>query len=758
MRSPSFWLFCVTAAGLCAVALGQEPDAVTLENRALRLTLRKVPSPHISELMHKATGTKVVSNPAEASLFGLSMVKEDGKTEYIDSARATETTLASVDTGDKRTVRITFSGFPDLDLTARATATCSKGDALTRWSIAITNRSGRKIQYVRFPLVTAVPQIGAAEDDVIVLPYLPGSIIERPWLSWKERQGAWLPYPGNLSAQFIAFQDRTAGIYFSTMDTGSHPRRLEIWKMKDGFHLGHDYNLSADVGQEWKAPYAATIGVTQGTWCDSADIYKAWAVKQSWCAKTLAQRADIPQWWKDGPLVHVCEVRKYDKDGRHAGSYYPRLLDHLRYLKTQVGGPIVVMLAGWENHRRWTGGDYFPIFDEATARTAIPKIKADGFRPFLFLSGLYYTFENQGLNGSKIASAGKHLAYFVVDKKTGKPKVFKLNESSGKRQWCRHSYEICVGTPFAKPFFRNVIDRAHDLGITILQMDQTVSGGCHACYSTEHEHVPGVGSYQTVKFHELLRDMQRHGKKKSKDFVLFHEEPHEELIPYLDGFHVREYKEKWWYRGLPGAVGSPLFSYLYHEYAIGYGGDSARIGKHDDPWMVRMHAVNMVTGRTPGVAVWSYPQQLFESHPDPLAVIRHHCELLKTSAKDCLMLGRMLHPYELDVPPLTYKIWTGKGKNRKRCEFVDKTVLTSSWQAPDGAIGHLFVNISREKQTVRVPIGTRNAPSLDSADVRVYSSSTSKFAPLWQGVTLPKEWVRGLEPLEVVFVELRKAK
>jgi len=166
----------------------------------------------------------------------------------------------------------------------------------------------------------------------------------------------------------------------------------------------------------------------------------------------------------------------------------------------------------------------------------------------------------------------------------------------------------------------------------------------------------------------------------------------------------------------------------------------------------------MVTGRTPGVAVWSYPQQLFESHPDPLAVIRHHCELLKTSAKDCLMLGRMLHPYELDVPPLTYKIWTGKGKNRKRCEFVDKTVLTSSWQAPDGAIGHLFVNISREKQTVRVPIGTRNAPSLDSADVRVYSSSTSKFAPLWQGVTLPKEWVRGLEPLEVVFVELRKAK
>ena len=311
------------------------------------------------------------------------------------------------------------------------------------------------------------------------------------------------------------------------------------------------------------------------------------------------------------------------------------------------------MLAGWENHRRWTAGDYFPVFDQDNARQIIAQMTMEGFRPFFYLSGLYYTFQNEGVDGSEILDADQFVDHFVVDQETGKPKVFTLDESSSTGTWKRHSYQFCPADPFTKEFFHRVVDQAHELGVDVLQMDQTVSGGSDPCYSTDHGHSPGPGPYQAQAFRDLVQDIRDYGKRKTKDFVLFHEEPHEQLIPCVDGFHVREYYEKQWYRGHPGAVGIPLFSYLYHEYAIGYGGDSANIGNFNNAWLVRCHAVNLVTGRTPGGAVSSSPQNLFNAHPDQLTVLRNHCRLLATRAKSYLMLGTMLHPYELDVPQLT---------------------------------------------------------------------------------------------------------
>jgi len=179
------------------------------------------------------------------------------------------------------------------------------------------------------------------------------------------------------------------------------------------------------------------VGVTQGTWCDSADQYKRWAVQQTWCARTIAQRDDIPAWWKAGPDVHVCCVRTYDNQRVCNGSYYPRLLEHLQTFRQKIDGPVVAMLAGWENHRRWTAGDYFPIFDHETAQRVIPELKQDGFRPFFFLSGLFYTYENEGRDGALIPSAEQYLPQYVVDEATGKPRRFTLNESNASGEWKR---------------------------------------------------------------------------------------------------------------------------------------------------------------------------------------------------------------------------------------------------------------------------------------------------------------------------------
>ena len=247
------------------------------------------------------------------------------------------------------------------------------------------------------------------------------------------------------------------------------------------------------------------------------------------------------------------------------------------------------MLSGWENHRRWTAGDYFPIFEATKAQPILTRLQQDGFRPFFYLSGLFYTFRNAGPDGGEISAAQPYAAAYVLDEKSRQPKEYVLDESNPTDDWKRHSYQFCVGAPQTKKFFCDVVDQAHALGVDVLQMDQTTTGAGDACYSTAHGHAPGGGLYQSLAFGELLDAMRLRGKTHTADFVLLHEEPHEQLIQHLDGFHVREYYEKRWYRGYPGAVGIPLFDYLYHEFAIGYGGDSAGLSKDNMGFLRSTH-------------------------------------------------------------------------------------------------------------------------------------------------------------------------
>ncbi|MFA6543754.1 MAG: DUF6259 domain-containing protein [Limisphaerales bacterium] len=743
-----------------ATAAGDDTNRVVLENRVLRLEIRKLPAPFIDRLVHKGSGQVLVATPASKSLFSIILAKEGGNSETIESAQAVESSVSTTKAGSASKVVIQYAKFPALDLAVEVTAVCDEKNPLTLWTMRVSNNTGRRLKAVRFPQLLAVPVIGDGKDDCLVLPALAGTLIENPAESWRNGQSVTLRYPGDMSAQFLAYQDRAAGVYLAGMDTADHPMSLAVLKQADGFRCWHEFTLPSDGQKQaagtWQSPYPVALGVTQGTWCDTADQYKQWAVRQKWCAKTLAERRDIPAWWKDGPDVHVLEVRTYDNKRTCTGSYYPKLQDHLRVFREKIDGPVVAMLAGWENHRRWTGGDYFPVFDAENFRQVIPQLRQDGFRPFFFLSGLFYTYRNEGRDGGEIPAAQKHAAAYVIDEKTGRPKEYVLNESDPSGDWKRHSYQFCVGAPQTKQFFCDVIDQAHALGVDVLQMDQTTSGAGDVCYSTAHGHAPGAGLYQSRDFQKLLDALRQHGKRRSSDFVLLHEEPHEQLIQHLDGFHVREYYEKRWYRSQPGAAGIPLFSYLYHEFASGYGGDSAGLGRENSRWNVRCHAMNLVAGRTPGGSIWMSHQAMFDAHPDQIAMIRNHCRLLKTRAKEFLMLGRMLHPYELAVPKVAIGVPAQRGGKWVSENLPTPAILTSSWQSPGGTIGHLFVNISEARQSLKVNLNSRNTTAAKSYDAEIYRSTTGEsFKPLWKNVQTPQELTIELEPTEVVFVELR---
>jgi len=166
--------------------------------------------------------------------------------------------------------------------------------------------------------------------------------------------------------------------------------------------------------------------------------------------------------------------------------------------------------------------------------------------------------------------------------------------------------------------------------------------------------------------------------------------------------------------------------------------------------------MNLVAGRTPGGAVWSSPQNMFDAHPDQIAMIRNHCRLLKTRAKAFLMLGKMLHPYELAVPQAAVALSVRRGGKWLKEDVPTPAILTSSWQSPDGRVGHLFVNTAETFQPLKVDLDTRNAPAEASYDAVVWrSTEDDTFRPLWHSRRLPASFSAELKPGEVLFVELR---
>ncbi len=129
-------------------------------------------------------------------------------------------------------------------------------------------------------------------------------------------------------------------------------------------------------------------------------------------------------------------------------------------------------------------------------------------------------------------------------------------------------------------------------------------------------------------------------------------------------------------------------------------------------------------------------------------------------AWDYVMFGEMLRPPAIDVPTITASyckfMYDGKVHQvdpSQRHEVRDSAVQCGAWRGPDGSIGALFANISREPVEFEVELSAYGleAPGYDVAQV-VQGEAT----PLLSGVSLPRCQCISMEPLSVVLLTVRR--
>ena len=93
--------------------------------------------------------------------------------------------------------------------------------------------------------------------------------------------------------------------------------------------------------------------------------------------------------------------------------------------------------------------------------------------------------------------------------------------------------------------------------------------------------------------------------------------------------------------------GVPIFTYLYHEFAPGFGGEPSVGPGHAN---AMDHAMNIVCGKPPGMAMWGGLFAPDEIHPNHQRMLKAHINLLRGPAREKSCAGR---PSTAAAPPVT---------------------------------------------------------------------------------------------------------
>ncbi|MBI5832979.1 MAG: hypothetical protein HZB16_11840 [Armatimonadetes bacterium] len=506
------------------------------------------------------------------------------KRTSLTNTDTAELTGALATAGGAVTLTLTWRNLAGRGVEAVATFVARPDDPLLRCRLSATFPAGMALEFTRFPVVNLAAPLHPGGDDAFVCGNTKGGVHHRP-SAWKT--GRWQGYgqPGNLAAGFGCYYDAAGGVYTAALDGQGTPKGIAIARGADGVVLQWYAGCYA-LGRyqtDYDLVLAPFHGQTGTDWRHAADRYRSWATKQSWAAKTLAQRTDLPAWIRSGPAMVRFNrdwLARPDDTKAWLRDYYQRFFP---------GVPLCVAYWGWEKVDTWITPDYFPCFpDDATFADLTRFVRGMGGHEMLWPSGYHYTLTyNKQPDGT-----------FAWDDRARFDAGIRPHAVLGRNgqlltrdpSWLRggQTVTMCPGDPWTIDWFNHITTEIARRGGEMVQVDQVVGGSYPACYDPAHGHPLGTGRWQTEAFRRQLATMREAGRKLQPDFVACFEEPNEW---YLDQIGWQDYRD-WEVLGQADVEPASVFGYVYHEYVPQFQ-SNPRVGDR------LMAAYELVNGQVP---------------------------------------------------------------------------------------------------------------------------------------------------------------
>lgn len=555
----------VVACALAAVTAGAG-DPVTLRSGGAALDLSAATGA-IERFADTASGAVLWHGTGEVAVFRLTVVPPGG-----DRAKPRE--LTARDAGAvRREATATGAAFRyerigGLDLAALCTVEPA-APGFFRFRIRIEGATGAVVERVVHPILPwRAPLEGDGTGDRLVLGTTKGGVFERPQ-QWRPGQSVSANQPGSLAAQFGCAYSPGGGLVTWSEDPAGHPKSLVATRTGDGLAFGWARPVLQDLATPLEPAFPVVAGVFRGAagagtdWRDAAALYKAWALTQPWCARTLDRRTDLPAWLRDGPA----QVR-FGRDWLARPERIEAWLDGY-WTKHFAGVPLIVTFWGWEGVGTWAPPDYFPPFpSEEGLKRCVDAVRRVGGHVFLWPSGYQWcrtyskkpdgTFEWDGRE-----RFGREAAPHAIVKRDGSF----LNATSS---WYRggEAATLCRGDTWTRAWFAGLAEGSVRRNAEMFQIDQVVGAAMYGggdCRATTHGHPPGPGLWDTLAAHQQMEELHAAARKAGGRLVLGFEEPQELFLQAVGIQDYRDYEVVGKPR-LPGHRLESVFGHVYHEF------------------------------------------------------------------------------------------------------------------------------------------------------------------------------------------------
>jgi hypothetical protein len=693
---------CLVPLLLTVLPCGAQP--LTIDGQALRATV----DGKTGDLLTLTATHSGFSYLAErrSPLFQLQLAGPDGASTWKDSrsARAVAAHWAG-----ERELALDFAEVAEgLDVAVRVRGVPYSSTVWFR--LEIENRGQQVVEQVVFPVLRVKRPLGESpEDDRLFVPggdgYVAGpEAMERQ--RWQRRE-----YPGTASMQFAAYYDGLEGLAVTCRDTEGEPKLLG-GSVGDGFVDVAVWFRRPLVRQRTYCSPWVSVGRAQGLWTGAAEDYRWWARKQWWAKPKTGERA-VPKWLRDSPLVLSADFRPLG-NGR---MFVPleRATEFARTWQSALGADnILVEWRNWEHEGYYASPFYFPLYPSSEkVAEVLGDLHREGYHSQAMVAGLKWmisreafhtphynvlaydgrqAFEEQGKSVCVVGRDGQVLvdkAYFTWDGD--------------------HAY-MCPATEFAREHFRNCARTLAQAGFDLFEFDQMNGGSCPPCYSQEHGHPPGTGTWTRKAIAELMQITREEGRRYNPDFAISMEDPGELYLPYLDTYISRANDVIGWPAVGPGSEVVPAFAYVYGDLIPSTNVDIQHTSRPDDMVLLRtarefIFGAGLSTQLTPWQVLADYGEDNLFPTPDKMdrdqLTLLRNCVLTRDGPlRPYVAAGRMfLRPW-LQVPRVTLAAQHQTGTQTEEATIATPAVLGSTWALPwRGA--HVFVNPTTRPVEVR---------------------------------------------------------
>ncbi len=611
----------------------------------------------------------------------------------------------------------------------KITAICNisiDDDNFIRWKIYFKNNNPDLIiRSCVYPIFPIKGDLGRG-TEYLLAPHIQKSALYINPVRFVDKLGPFRS-PGSLLMQFIAYYNNQTGLYMATYDNQGWVKDLIIKNENNSLLFLWIHYFPEEKGKDRTVPYEVVTTVFHGDWYTAADIYKQWAYKQPWCAKTLKERIEegkVPEWITYNSLWMAIEAdyvngTYHRTTGRNEsfaffGENFWRFMNPwLEILPT----PPVLLYRMASKYWNAPTIDFTPSFpsDEAYVNTLIPA-KKKGVRAFTFIHDyrLALIFRHLNETFNKMEEVKREAYPYLVKRKDGKTVIEHIPWLDG------YATQLCKYTDYAQDLKTNVGEHYAKIGFSMVQMDQ--SGGVNhpLCYAKDHGHLPGGGKWYTEKFMETLRRLKEVGRKYDPEFAVSEEGPNELFIQDLDTYMARDYVISW----DKNIEIVPAFKYVYNQYINGYTAwacwDGVIVGRTHEEKVQQYNvcivhlARSLLAGHIAGIVpipveTLDHNKYIYYLILDPkekdknpvFKTLIQHAVLTSTGpSREYLLFGRMLRPPELDVDYFELVATSKKGSVSRALPKI----LHNAFEAEDGSRAVFLVNVVQQPVKAKLHI------------------------------------------------------